>query len=165
MDDFLGILSKDSTIDSRRELQKRRIGIGIRYPVEFNEKTYEKDIRMTNGVRTINQSLYILLKTKIGERFFLPTFGTNIHKYLFEKNIYVVRDLISEEIRTRIKQWEKRIENVKIDVAEGTTEKSLVDVTIYYSIKNTSESGSFVFSITDDVYDIRKEITDETMGR
>ena len=165
MEDFLGIMQEGNITDKLRFIQDQKIGRGINYPVEIDDSKYLKDIKKVSGISVINQSLYIILNTRVGERFFLPEFGTKLHRYIFDKNTYVVKDKVREEVLRCVKMWEKRIDEVKVTVEDDTSETSRLKVIIYYHVKNTNETGSFVMPISNEIYSFGKEVTNETVGK
>lgn len=165
MDDFLGIMQEGNIDDKLRFIQDQKIGRGINYPVISDKSNYQHDIKKVSGISVINQSLYIILNTRVGERYFLPEFGTKLHRYIFEANSFILKDQVREEILRCIKMWERRIDEVSVAVVDSTVETSRLQVTIDYHVKNTNETGSFVMPISNDVYEFGKEVNNETVGR
>lgn len=58
-----------------------------------------------NSYDAIKSDLLHLLLTTPGERLYLPDFGTNLRKYLFEPNDNKVRDDIKTEIQTAVSKY------------------------------------------------------------
>jgi phage baseplate assembly protein W len=64
-----------------------------------------------DGQRALKSDLIHLLLTTPGDRLYLPDFGTNLRKYLFEPNDEINNSGIKTEIQESINKW---IPNLKI---------------------------------------------------
>jgi phage baseplate assembly protein W len=53
----------------------------------------------------LTSNLLLLLLTKKGERYYLPDYGTNLEKFLFEPKDNITEDSIQEEIRETVKKY------------------------------------------------------------
>lgn len=164
MDDMFNIFNAGNVNDKLRFMRDRKIGVGIKYPLQPSN-TYKKDLAKVSSIYAINQSIYIILSTRVGERFFLPEFGTRLYEYLFEPNTYIVKDLVRDEILRCLKMWEQRIENIQVTVTDKNDEGNYLICTIDYKVKDTMETGSFVYPINTDIYEFGKEVTNETLGK
>lgn len=70
------------------------------------------------GIELVKQNVVELLTTKRGDRVMLPTFGTNIHKALFEPlDEYLKADIEKEILRT-ISEFEPRVDVLSLEVLE-----------------------------------------------
>lgn len=108
------------------------------------------------GEDKINDSICNILSTKVGERFFLPEFGSKIHLALFEPNILISRDLIKMYAEDAISTWEKRITLTNVDVGEPD-DTNIVPIYIDYVIAGSNVEGSYVYP-----FNINKEGKPET---
>jgi phage baseplate assembly protein W len=86
-----------------------------------------------------------LLLTNKGERLYMPDFGTNLKKYLFEPNIESTNADIRSEIQTSINKY---IPNLKIDtltVTPSDDNEHSVFVKLEYTVTNdTFQQSDFV---------------------
>ena len=84
----------------------------------------------------IRDSVKTILLTKLGQRYFVPDFGSNLWSLIFEPNDKVTSALAEEYARTALREWEKRI-----DVMQVTTERveSELFVTVVYRIRRIEE--------------------------
>lgn len=73
------------------------------------KKTNSGNIKKTNTIETIDQSIKTILSTVPGERVMLPTFGSKLKYLLFEPMNPDTALLIASEIRERISIWEDRV--------------------------------------------------------
>jgi phage baseplate assembly protein W len=85
--------------------------INIEFP--FQDDNKGKFLSMNDlSDKAIKSDLMHLLLTNQGERLYLPSFGANLRKYLFEPNDTEVQGNIKEEIQTAITKF---IPNLQID--------------------------------------------------
>lgn len=117
------------------------VGRGMSTENIFDERGSTKVI---TGERKINDSICNILSTKVGERFFLPEFGSKIHLALFEPNTLISRDLIRMYAEDAIATWEKRIIVTNIDVGE-MIDDNIVPIKVNYVITESNIEGSYVY--------------------
>ena len=118
------------------------IGGGGGFEYLFDE--VRQDTRKVKGVEKINNSIKMILSTRKGERWFLPKFGSDLHKCIFEPNRHVLADMIKYYITEALTEWEPRItlQNIEVEtVAHGNT----IPVHINYRIKNSNVVYSYVY--------------------
>lgn len=118
--------------------------ININFPFFDSEKGYFLDMTKTNK-RAIKSDLMHLLLTNKGERLYLPEFGTDLKKYLFEPNIVTVQANIRDEIQKAI---DKFIPNLKVDKLEVTpiegSDHSVIVKLEYTVTNNTFTESDFI---------------------
>jgi hypothetical protein len=93
----------------------------------------------------------MILSTRVGERFFMPEFGSRLHEAIFEPNNLVFQDLVDMYVREALAAWEKRI--TVLDVSVGIEDEgNIVPVTITYQITNSNMTGTYIypFNVKDD---------------
>lgn len=83
----------------------------------------------------LRSSIMTILSTRKGERVFLPEFGSNLFKLLFEQNDPVTRALIKNVVVEDVLRWEKR---VKVRDVRVTSNENSIKVYVEYEIVNTS---------------------------
>lgn len=86
------------------------LGTGFAYPPAFDPTT--GGVALVAGADSVRACLQRLFETSVGEQFFVPQFGCNLTRYLFEGDTDVLRALIDTEVRRAIKRWEPRIDRV-----------------------------------------------------
>lgn len=121
----------------------RVYGSGMRLPKPFDRRSTQVATR--SGVDKINQNIHHILSTRIGDRFFLPEFGSKLHTLIFDGNIYVTRDLASVYTREALEKWEPRITVIDIQVGGSSleTDNYTMPIHITYSIKQSGEVVSY----------------------
>lgn len=119
------------------------IGTGWAFPPEFSKRL--SSVRMASGIEDIRESLYILLSTIPGERVMLPSYGCDLHRFVFRELgsglIAEVRDAVS----TAIIRWESRIELLACLVTTDTRQRGLLLIELSFQIRGTNGRGNMVY--------------------
>ena len=121
------------------------IGRGMKFPSCFDESRGIVDIN--GGLERINQSIYLILSTRLGERWGFPEFGSRLANLVFEdKSLMVFGELADMFIREALEKWEKRviITGVKVDLGDNV-EPNTIPISISYGIRNSNIIGSYVY--------------------
>lgn len=127
------ITQKDSSI----------IGVGISFPITFTQTKNDQLLDLASGTDVINQSISLILNTRIGERYNNNEFGSNVKDLVFEPNDIILKDLIYYSIVIPLQRWEKRI--TILDVQFEEQNEHLINVMISYKINSTHVMGSYVY--------------------
>lgn len=114
------------------------LGKGIQFPLVLDSGR----MATVTGKPSVEQSIFRLLTTPIGETLNIPEYGSNLHKALFEPNDTVLENLIYVFVKDAIEKWEKRVKFVGI-VFERNNEELLCN--IEYRVLSSNEIDSFVF--------------------
>ena len=118
------------------------LGRGWAFPPSFSRGVNSTD--MVSKQEDINQSLEILLSTSLGERFLQPTYGCNLHEYLFESLDDSLKSFLEDLIRTAILLHEPRIKLERIEMLPKPTE-GLILFEIHYWIRTTNTRTNYVY--------------------
>lgn len=79
----------------------------------------------------IRDSIIAIVLTKLGQRLFVPDFGSRLHDAIFEPNDRATFRLIETSIVQAIRTWEPRVRILKIDVEiDEHTMDILLDVLV-----------------------------------
>ena len=97
-------------------------------------------------VKSINNRLGLLLLTSKGELLGDPEYGTNLMRYIYEKNYYILHDSIVEEIITAIEKYEPAIIVTSEDITVSSYDNR-VDISISYYMRNTGDLEILELSI------------------
>mgnify|MGYP001558595175 CR=1 FL=1 len=97
----------------------------------------------------IRSSIIAILLTRKGERVFLPDFGSNLHKLVFEPNDAVLKNLLKQVVTQDVTRWEKRVRvrDIRISSADHT-----VKLYVEYEIVNTSIVDAATISFSQKTY-------------
>lgn len=125
------------------KIEESFLGIGWSFPPEFNKET--KSIQMVSAIEDINQSLHILLNTKLGERIMLPNYGSSLSDFVFEGLNMSTRTYIVDRVKMAILYNERRIELDKIDFDKSRILEGEVLMIVHYTVRLTNSRGNMVY--------------------
>ena len=125
------------------KIEESFLGIGWGFPPEFNKET--KSIHMVSAIEDINQSLHILLNTKLGERIMLPNYGSSLSDFVFEGLNMSTRTYIVDRVKMAILYNERRIELDKIDFDQSRILEGKVLMIVHYTVRLTNSRGNMVY--------------------
>ncbi len=119
------------------------IGVGWKFPIRVNAKG---GISLSSGPDRIQDAIWIILSTSLGERVMRETFGAGVDDYVFQSNSDAVRTQLAAAVSSALTRWEPRIQKVNVSVQEGT-EPSQVLIVIDYQISSTNELFNLVYPL------------------
>jgi phage baseplate assembly protein W len=119
------------------------LGRGWAFPPRFASAF--SDVAMVAGERDIGESLFILLSTAQGERVMVPTYGCDLHRFVFAKLSTGMMTEIADMVATAILRWEPRIDVIAVDVAGDADEPAMVRINIDYRVRRTNVRSNLVF--------------------
>jgi len=125
------------------------IGTGINFPVKFADNSNNQLLDLSSGTDVVNQSIFLILDTRKGERYNNNNFGCDIKNLVFEPNDNILKDLLYISVYSALQEWEKRIVIQSITFATNATDKSInehqINIVINYYISSTHVEGTFVY--------------------
>lgn len=124
------------------DLDKTFLGSGWSFPPAFDKKS--KTVALVTEEDDINQSLEILLSTRLGERIMVPKYGCNLDDLVFETMDTTFETFITDLIRTAIIYHEPRIDLESVEFENSPNEGVLL-IIINYKIRITNSRTNFVF--------------------
>jgi uncharacterized protein len=111
------------------------------------EKISTGDFSSVFNESSINQSLLTLFSTRLGERFFNPSYGTTLYKYLYEPFDSSTANDIVDMIKRSVQFWEgRRIDITSIDI-DMNHDSLVYNIVLTYSIKSTPLTGSLKLNL------------------
>lgn len=80
-------------------------GINIKFPISDNKVSgsFFKINKITK--EALSSNLLLLLLTEKGERYYMPDFGTNLLKYIFEPSDNITVNEVRDEINQSVKKY------------------------------------------------------------
>lgn len=121
---------------------KSIIGIGWSFPPCFLLAT--RSNTTVTDEEDIEQSLYILLHTRPGERPLLPEYGCDLQRYLFEPMSTTLATLIRDAVKRAVNRYEPRIQLLSVDVTTDVTTATMI-VTLDYVVSSTNSRFNKVY--------------------
>lgn len=119
------------------------IGVGWKFPIRVNAKG---GISYSGGPERIQDAIWIILATSLGERVMRETFGAGASDYVFQSNSDLVRAQLAAAVSAALTKWEPRIKLVNVTVQQGT-EPSQVLILIEYQVSSTNELSNLVYPL------------------
>lgn len=119
------------------------LGRGWRFPPSFDEKT--QAVNMSSGTADIQESLWILLSTRLGERIMQPKYGCQLDELQFGALNRTTITYVSELIRTAILYHEPRIEVEKITIKEDESTEGKLIIDLTYLVRGTNSRMNLVY--------------------
>jgi uncharacterized protein len=119
------------------------IGVGWKFPIRVNAKG---GISYSGGPNRIQDAIWIILSTSLGERVMRETFGAGVNDFVFQSNSDLVRAQLAAAVSSALAQWEPRITQVNVSVQQGT-ETNQVLIVIDYQISSTNQLFNLVYPL------------------
>ncbi|WP_428241079.1 GPW/gp25 family protein [Gynuella sp.] len=119
------------------------IGSGWGFPPRFQRPSTGPAMQEDEAL--IQQSLFIMLNTRTGERLHNTAYGCNLKDYLFQPTDAETLTDIKEDIARSISQYEKRVTLEEITFNTDNLYDGLLNIQLSYRIKSTNQAGNLVF--------------------
>ena len=118
------------------------LGTGIMGPLSLSEGS---GIATSTAELDIEQSVRLILSTRPGERVMRPTFGCRIHEYVFAPNNANTHESISQSVREALLVWERRIENIEVQVVPDSKQLDRLNFNVRYQIRTINSQYNLVY--------------------
>ncbi len=118
-------------------------GTGWAFPPTFNADS--NATAMVSGVDDINQSLYILFTTEIGERVMQPNFGSALKSMIFDSINEHFKSYMRMVMVRSISLYEARIRPLTIDFVVDEDLEGRYLMKLEYIVLSTRQRNNFVF--------------------
>lgn len=115
------------------------IGKGLTFPIRLVNGKPPID----GGKQLIEASLRDLMSWVLNTRFFLGEYGSKLEYLLQEPDTSVSAALLRYYTVALVDQWEKRVENIGLNIIKKEPGKILIKVE--YKMTNTQITGAFIF--------------------
>ena len=92
-----------------------------------------KDLPVLKNERAITRSVRNIVETIPTEKFFNSIFGSDVYRSLFDFVDFGTASIIQEQIKTALNNFERRINNVKVEV-EPRPDDNNFEVTVIFDI-------------------------------
>ncbi len=119
------------------------LGAGWRFPPAFTRGG--AGVELVSGADDIEQSLEILLSTRLGERVMRPDFGCDLQHVMFEEIDQGLLNTLNSLISDAILYHEPRITLDRLDVSESEREPGLLLISLDYTIRSTNSRFNMVY--------------------
>jgi phage baseplate assembly protein W len=118
------------------------LGRGWRFPILPDAAG---GLGYVSGDANVEQSLHILLMTKLGERVMRSDFGTEAPRLVFFPGSTQYLNLLQKTIEDAIVNWEPRVDVTDVTAEADPANPYKVTVSISYTVRQTNNSNNIVF--------------------
>jgi hypothetical protein len=118
------------------------LGTGFKLPLQV---TPHGKLALSHAESRIEESIYFILGTRLGERLMQPDFGCGIHDLLFAPNNPTTHALAVEHVRRALVAHEPRIDVLHVIPETTDAEPSLLLIRIDYRIRANNAMGNLVY--------------------
>ena len=101
--------------------------------LSFEPHPVTKDLPVLKNERAIIRSVRNIVQTIPTEKFFDSVFGSDVYRSLFDFVDFGTASIIQEQIKTALNNFERRINNVKVEV-EPRPDDNDFEVTVIFDI-------------------------------
>jgi len=112
------------------------------FRTDFELHPVSGDLGRLTDVEAVKRSIKNICLTGVYERFWRPTFGAGLKKYLFEPVSYITESLIKKAIEDAIANYEPRANTYEVYVA-ALPDQNAYTATIIFTVINTPEPIKF----------------------
>jgi len=121
------------------------LGQGWGFPPTFDASGSLPGVVMVAGLEDIQQSLHILLTTRLNERLMAPDYGCDVQDFLFEPLDVSSETRLRDLVRTAILYNEPRITPLQVKAAESSEQPGLVLIEVEYEVNASNTRHNFVY--------------------
>lgn len=107
--------------------------ININFPFKDSNRGFFLDLTSEDS-KAIKADLMHLILTRKGERLYMPDFGTNLLKYIFQPNDGITHGEITQEISQTVKKYLPNLQVNKVTVEESDMNEYAATVKIDYTV-------------------------------
>ena len=118
------------------------LGCGFKFPLQVNARGR---LALSGAEERIEEAIYIVLGTRLGERLMQPDFGCGIHDLLFAPNNPSTRTRAVEHVRRALVAHERRIDVLNVAAETTPAEPSLLLIRVDYRIRANNAVGNLVY--------------------
>ncbi|PYP85740.1 MAG: hypothetical protein DMF61_15515 [Blastocatellia bacterium AA13] len=100
---------------------------------------------MVSDEEDINESLWILFSTALGERIMLPEYGGTLKQYVFASITATLMTQIGSAVQQAALYWEPRIIVDEVSVEPAANAEGIILITVGYTIRKTNARNNLVY--------------------
>jgi len=104
-------------------------------------------IEMISGAALLRQAIWLLLKTRPGERVMRPEYGCDLHRLFFAPNDDTTAGLAIHYVRRALDRWEPRIEVLRLDANRQPERPEVLVIELDYRVRATREAGALTVAL------------------
>lgn len=124
------------------DLSETIVGSGWRFPIEVDGRG---GIRLARGQQEIEEAIFLILSTPIGQRLMRPTFGSRIHELVFAPINASTMTTAAHYVEEALGMWEPRIEVLDIACTPAVGAAACLLISIAYRVHATHDERALVY--------------------
>jgi len=113
------------------------------FDLGFSKNVVTNDLAKKRSAESVKQSVLNILLTSQGERPFMPAFGGNVRAYLFEHFDSVTEEVVAEQIRSALRNYEPRVRILEV-VVSADPDRNALDVRLEIEILTPTQQTTTV---------------------
>lgn len=125
------------------DASKDFLGRGFSFPPKIDPTTGK--FVMAEAEEDIQQSIYIILMTRLKERAMLPKFGTDLSSYIYDVPDPTFENLLCMEVLNALVKYEHRIRDIDVSIDDINLAKGAIYIRIKYFVRATNNPNNLVF--------------------
>jgi len=127
---------------SLQRTARRHLGSGWAFPVRVGPRG---GLEYSEGEKNIEESIWILLGTAIGERIMRPELGCGVHDLVFAPNGSTSHADVQGRIRRTLTTHEPRIDLTAVRVEADPDRAELLLIRVDYRVRANNANGNVVY--------------------
>jgi phage baseplate assembly protein W len=124
------------------DVHRDYLGRGWKFPIQV---TPAGGIAMAGYEQRVEESIYLIVSTALGERVMLAEFGCGIHDVVFEPSSPGMVSVVAQQVRRALTAYEARIDVLDVSAEHAPEEPNLLLVRIGYRIRANNAIGNVVY--------------------
>ncbi len=123
-------------------MEQSFLGTGVAYPIRIDPATGR--FEMSSGLKSVRESIYLILMTQTSERLTRPSFGTESASYVFMDVSLTEITIMRRELTESILRQEPRVSDVNI-TADMRAQQGYILIDVNYTVAETNQKDNLVF--------------------
>ena len=117
------------------------LGAGASFPFAVNPATGR--IEVSEGKQSVKESVFIILKTTLGERLLRSDFGTNLNSYTFIDLNPTTLQMLRRKLVNQISSCEPRVDDIELTAERG--QEGMILFNLSYTVRDDNVPENLVF--------------------
>ena len=121
--------------------EQKYLGRGWAFPLQLN---VQGGIQLRSEAQKVRESIWLILRTELGERVYRPDFGSRLSELMFAPMSTDTLLEIRLYVREALEKWEPRILLDRV-ITDADPVRGRVDIIITYRLKIYLDIHNFVY--------------------
>ena len=121
---------------------RKFLGTGWKFPVRIGPTG---GFSYSAGEQSVQEAVWIILATAMGERQMLPGFGCGIHDLVFAPNNPATQTNIAHLVKQALSLGEPRIDVLDVNVSSTPDQQNVLLIRVNYRIRSNNAMHNMVY--------------------